>query len=35
MHLVQALKNDQKFTPNEKRIVAYILSNPLATSQFN
>lgn len=35
MNLVQALKNDQQFTPNEKRIAAYILSNPLATSQFN
>lgn len=35
MNLVQALKNDQEFTPNEKRIAAYILSNPLATSQFN
>ncbi|MEY8371185.1 MurR/RpiR family transcriptional regulator [Aerococcaceae bacterium 50-4] len=35
MNLVQALKNDQQFTPNEKRIAEYILSNPLATSQFN
>lgn len=35
MNLVQALKNDQQFTPNEKRIAAFILSNPLVSSQFN
>ncbi|RPA59594.1 MurR/RpiR family transcriptional regulator [Aerococcus agrisoli] len=34
MNLIQALKDDRQFTPNEKRIAAYILGNLVETSQF-
>lgn len=33
MNLIQALKQDSQFTPNEKRIAAYIIGNLLETSQ--
>lgn len=35
MNLILALKQDQQFTPNEKRIAQFILDNRIESSQFN